>query len=345
MSCAQGTYDSTPGRPYLARDKQLNTWAKESTKETLFEVAGEHPLSDLYEGLAEECTDDPSLSARLRGAAARVRARNRKHPSLPPLAPLPVESPNVSEAPFDVTEERGALPAPRVGAPGWPKPVFQERAYRGDRGARISAARKALWDLIGDELQALDAGAVRFVQGDDDAWVDYYETRLQMAHREDVLYGSSTTLPKPAPQATSAPTPAEETAPTEPQSQEELDAKWLEEDIELQQRREEDVRDVVYQMRNHSYQERNAAQIALKERHALQRKQRELKRCQEKAALIARLAPVLLREPGNPRLQKQYHDQDWRQATGGKKNSPWETAGDLTRRAVKDAANAIEPDS
>jgi hypothetical protein len=323
VSCAQ---DCSP-RPDLGRHTQFNVWVTDTTKETFEEAKGDAPFTDFMEGFAELTKEDPTLKSRLRQKAAEVRERNRKYPSLAPTQVTPATS-STSSGLWARIERSLRQKITDQEYDGWLSSV-RDLGLKGGvltLGVHSTTIEDQLRERFAGSLQealeeVTDGVAQVHIEVDPDLWADGPDT-------------STPTDPTPAP----APVlPA-------PQSEEELEARWLAEDIEVQQKKEEEIAVAIQQMRQCAYQERNAAQLALKERHELQRKQRELARRQEKAALLARLAPVLLRLEGNPRLQRQYHDQEWREATGGKKNSPWETAGDLTRRAVKDAANAVKPD-
>lgn len=96
--------------------------------------------------------------------------------------------------------------------------------------------------------------------------------------------------------------------------------------------------------------EYSQARYALELKEARQKKEkhdaaRAAFRAKRRAQMLALLTPAL-RLPGNPRLQRQYHDQEWREATGTRRgSSAFETAGGVTRRDLDRAEDALKTDS
>lgn len=142
--------------------------------------------------------------------------------------------------------------------------------------------------------------------------------------------------------------------PPEPQTEEGLAALELSEALAIQAQREAESAEV---RRLQSIVAQKDAFKLLEARRALDDKTRLVANARRRAQLTARALPALLRQPGNPRDHRLYHDREWREAAGdaAKRSAPllgkasqstFETEGPATRGDVRDAEKALKkPDS
>lgn len=157
-----------------------------------------------------------------------------------------------------------------------------------------------------------------------------------------------------------SPTPSKEEPTGEfpgwlPTTEKELDAFYLKEDKQIWEvRTAEDYSRI--DNKRMAFSDKETLRLQIKSRREIEDRERAIIRSEQRAQLIARLAPALLRQPGNPQDQRQYDDKEWREAAGekakrtnGKKSygsvtrSPWDTEGGATRRDLKEALKKDPP--
>lgn len=183
----------------------------------------------------------------------------------------------------------------------------------------------------GDQLQ-LSAPNTFFVEYLTEHYAEVIQEELHAATGQhyEVKFIEAPEVPQETTQEEESPIVIE--APkSEPQTEDDLIALWLEEDKAIWVvRNEEDL--TLASAKHLSFTAQSRMGKSIDARRAIEDKERAAKRSQARAALLARLSPALLHQPGPSHTHRQYEDR-----------SAWGPEDGATRAKLKEAERACKP--